>query len=135
ATASRRTEIARDVRAGSQSAPGPPREDTMSMKHIHVDFNTLTSAPVGLVKYLQEDGQPSLQEGERVLLYDADGLEVEASIVPYTTHGASLTGLRPPTRRPGATPFRRKPPCRRWKRASDARGMAHAACGGVMVSR
>jgi hypothetical protein len=57
----------------------------MSMKRIHVDFNTLTSAPVGLVKYLQEDGQPPLQEGERVLLYDADGLEVEATIVPYTT--------------------------------------------------
>ena len=30
------------------------------------------------VKYLQEDGQPPLQEGERDLLYDADGLEVEA---------------------------------------------------------
>lgn len=57
----------------------------MSMKRIHVDFNTLTSAPVGLVKYLQEDGQPPLQEGERVVLFDADGLEVEAIAVPYTT--------------------------------------------------
>ncbi len=57
----------------------------MSMKRIHVDFNTLTSAPVGLVKYLQEDGQPPLQEGERVVLYDADGLEVEATVIPFTT--------------------------------------------------
>lgn len=57
----------------------------MSSKRIHVDFNTLTSAPVGLVKYLQEDGQPPLREGERVVLYDADGLEVEATIVPFVT--------------------------------------------------
>jgi hypothetical protein len=56
----------------------------MSMQRIHVDFNTLTSEPVGLVKYLQEDGQPPLHEGERVILYDADGLEVEATVVPYT---------------------------------------------------
>lgn len=57
----------------------------MKMKRIHVDFNTLTSAPVGLVKYLQEDGQPPLREGERVVLYDADGLEVEATIETYVT--------------------------------------------------
>lgn len=57
----------------------------MSLKRIHVDFNTLTSAPVGSVKYLQEDGQPPLQDGERVVLFDADGLEVEAIVVPYTT--------------------------------------------------
>ena len=57
----------------------------MNMLRIHVDFNTLTSAPVGLVKHLQEDGQPPLHEGERVMLFDADGLEVEATIVPYTT--------------------------------------------------
>lgn len=55
------------------------------MKHIHVDFNSLTSAPVGLVKYLQEDGQPPLREGERVALYDADGLEVEAIVEIYVT--------------------------------------------------
>jgi hypothetical protein len=57
----------------------------MTEKHIHVDFNTLTSEPVGLVKYLQEDGEPPLHEGERVVLYDLDGLEVEATIVPFTT--------------------------------------------------
>lgn len=57
----------------------------MSMQRIHVDFNTLTSEPVGLVKYLQEDGQPPLKEGERVVLFDADGLEVVATIVPFTT--------------------------------------------------
>lgn len=57
----------------------------MKMRRIHVDFNTLTSAPVGLVKYLQENGELPLQEGERVLLYDADGLEVEATVESYTT--------------------------------------------------
>lgn len=55
------------------------------MKHIHVDFNTLTSTPVGVVKYLQEDGQPPLQDGERVVLYDADGLVVEATVTTYVT--------------------------------------------------
>ena len=57
----------------------------MTMKRLFVDFNTLTSTPVGLVKYLQENGRPELQEGERVTLYDADGLEVEAIIVPFVT--------------------------------------------------
>ena len=57
----------------------------MSVKRIHVDFNTLTSAPINLVKHLQEDGQPPLQDGERVVLYDADGLEVEATIVRFMT--------------------------------------------------
>jgi hypothetical protein len=57
----------------------------MSFKGIHVDFNTLTNAPVGLVKYLQESDQPPLQEGERVVLHDADGLEVEVTIVPFVT--------------------------------------------------
>lgn len=68
----------------------------MSHKRIHVDFNTLTSAPVGLVKYLQEDGQPSLQEGERVVLYDADGLEVEATIVPFVTTQGERVWLAAP---------------------------------------
>jgi hypothetical protein len=66
------------------------------MQRIHVDFNTLTSAPVGLVKYLQEDGEPPLQEGERVLLYDADGLEVEATIVPYITSWGEHVWLAEP---------------------------------------
>jgi hypothetical protein len=55
------------------------------MKRIHVDFNTLTSAPVGLVKDLQEDERPALREGERVVLYDADGLEVEATVECFTS--------------------------------------------------
>jgi hypothetical protein len=57
----------------------------MTLKRIHVDFNTLTSAPVGFVKYLQENGLPQLQDGDRVVLYDADGLEVEATVVPFVT--------------------------------------------------
>ena len=68
----------------------------MSMQRIHVDFNTLTSAPVGLVKYLQEDGQPPLQEGERVVLYDADGLEVEATVVPFMTARGERVWLAAP---------------------------------------
>jgi hypothetical protein len=68
----------------------------MSMKRLFVDFNTLTSAPVGLVKYLQEDGYPQLQEGERVTLYDADGLEVEAVIVPFVTASGERVLLAEP---------------------------------------
>jgi hypothetical protein len=68
----------------------------MSLKRIFVDFNTLTSAPVGLVKYLQEDDQPPLQEGERVTLCDADGLEVEATIVPFVTAQGEQVWLAAP---------------------------------------
>lgn len=68
----------------------------MTIQHIEVDFNTLTSAPVGLVKYLQVDGQPPLREGERVLLYDADGLEVEAIIEPFTTAKGDRVWLAEP---------------------------------------
>lgn len=68
----------------------------MTIKRIAVDFNTLTSAPVGLVKYLQEDGQPPLREGERVLLYDADGLEVAATIMPFTTAKGEQVWLAEP---------------------------------------
>ncbi len=57
-----------------------------TLKRIRVDFNTLTSAPVGIVKLAapgswQEEGLPPLTEGERVTLFDADGLEVEATVI------------------------------------------------------
>jgi len=68
----------------------------MSMQRIHVDFNTLTSEPIGLVKYLQDEGHPPLHEGERVVLYDADGLEVEATIVAYTTAWGEQVWLAAP---------------------------------------
>jgi hypothetical protein len=67
-----------------------------NLKRIYVDFNTLTSAPEGLVKYLQENGQPPLCEGERVVLYDADGLEVEAAIVPFETAWGECVWLASP---------------------------------------
>lgn len=56
------------------------------MKRLWVDFNTLSSAPVDLVKIAapgsaDEQTLPALRQGERVLLYDADGLEVEAIII------------------------------------------------------
>lgn len=55
------------------------------MKRIVVDFNTLTSEPVGLVKLGQigtpnADRLPSLHDSERVMLWE-EGLEVEATIV------------------------------------------------------
>lgn len=57
----------------------------MSIKRIEVDFNTLTSEPVGLVKLGRVDtpngdALPSLHDRERVLLWEP-GLEVEAIIV------------------------------------------------------
>lgn len=56
------------------------------MKRVPVDFNTLNSEPVDLVKLAspgswQESELPPLENGERVLLYDGDGLEVEATII------------------------------------------------------
>ena len=60
------------------------------LKRIHVDFNTMTSAPVDLVKIAgpgawQEATLPDLTDGERVTLYDADGLEVEATVIHTDT--------------------------------------------------
>jgi hypothetical protein len=57
-----------------------------AMKRLWVDFNTLPSAPVDLVKIVapgsaEEHALPPLRQGERVLLFDADGLEVEAIII------------------------------------------------------
>jgi hypothetical protein len=54
------------------------------MKRIEVDFNTLTSEPVGLVKLGQVGtpngaALPTVQDGERVVLWEP-GLEVEATI-------------------------------------------------------
>lgn len=61
------------------------------MKRIFVDFNTLNSAPVDLVKLAapgswQESQLPQLLQGERVILYDADGLEVEATVIHDERH-------------------------------------------------
>ena len=56
------------------------------MKRIRADFNTLDSAPVDLVKLAapgswQERQLPPVRQGERVVLYDFDGLEVEATVI------------------------------------------------------
>lgn len=62
----------------------------MRVKRIEVDFNTLTSEPVGLVK-LGPVGTPGyehlppLQDGERVLLWEP-GLEVEATVMYDAAH-------------------------------------------------
>jgi len=55
-------------------------------KRIHVDFNTMMSEPIDLVKVAapgswQEQELPLLTPGERVVLYDSDGLEVEADML------------------------------------------------------
>lgn len=53
------------------------------MKHILVDFNTLTSEPIGLVKIADPDDvftTPPFEQGERVLLVDSD-LEAEGNII------------------------------------------------------
>lgn len=64
------------------------------MKRISVDFNTLNSAPVDLVKFPQ-DGTPALVEGERIILTD-DELEVEAIVVSYTTPWGELRLMAAP---------------------------------------
>jgi hypothetical protein len=51
------------------------------MPRIYVDFNTLNSEPIDLVKLGQTgvDDLPPLHPGERVLLYDEE-MEVTATI-------------------------------------------------------
>jgi len=56
------------------------------MKRVLADFNSLASAPVDLVKLAapgswQEAQLLPLQHGERVILYDFDGLEVKATVI------------------------------------------------------
>lgn len=60
------------------------------MKRISVDFNTMMSEPVDIVKLGQVgtpngDRQPPLDDGERVLLYDEE-LQVEANMIFDATH-------------------------------------------------
>ena len=57
------------------------------MKRLAVDFNTLDSEPIDLVKIAEVGSErarelPSLVDGERVVLWEP-GLEVEAIIVFY----------------------------------------------------
>lgn len=57
------------------------------MKQLAVDFNTLDSEPIDLVKIAEVGSErarelPSLEDGERVVLWEP-GLEVEAIIVLY----------------------------------------------------
>lgn len=51
------------------------------MPRIHVDFNTLNSEPIDLVKLGQTgvDDLPPLTAGERVILYDEE-MEVAATV-------------------------------------------------------
>lgn len=56
------------------------------LKRILVDFNTLNSELVDLVKLAapgswQAERLPALLQGERMILFDADGLEVEATAI------------------------------------------------------
>ncbi len=56
------------------------------MKRVLADFNSLGSTPVDQVKLAapgswQEAQLPLLQQGERVILYDFNGVEVEAIVI------------------------------------------------------
>jgi hypothetical protein len=90
----------------------------MSMKRFFVDVNTLRSAPVGLVKYLQEGGHLQLQEGERVALYGADGPEVEAISAPFVTISAKRVLLAQPDEATWRETVPSQVPLPRWKRSS-----------------
>lgn len=43
------------------------------------------SVPIGRVRYPDEPNQSPLWKGKRVMLFDGEGLEVKATIVPHTT--------------------------------------------------
>jgi hypothetical protein len=61
------------------------------MKRVLVDFNTLTSEPVGLVKIADPEdvfATPPFEQGERVLLVDSD---LEAEGESRRLFAASLT--------------------------------------------
>jgi hypothetical protein len=56
------------------------------VKRIQAEFTTLMSAPVGIMKPAapsswQGKELPPLTDGERVTLFDAGGLEVEAAVI------------------------------------------------------
>jgi len=71
------------------------------LKRIHVDFNTMISEPIDLVKLAapgswQERVLPPLTPSECVVLYDGDGLEVDATII-YDADGWWLATPDPAT--------------------------------------
>jgi len=91
------------------------------MKRVLADFNSLDSAPVDLVKLAapgswQEAQLPPLQHGERVILYDFDGVEVEATVIHDEQGTSRAGGWRRLMSRPGATRShqRRRSPQRLW---------------------
>lgn len=68
-----------------EAFPGRSVRQMSELKHISVDFNTLNSAPVGLLKIADPLRIPEyhylhLQDGERVLLVDSD-LQAEGTII------------------------------------------------------
>jgi hypothetical protein len=74
------------------------------MKRIQVDFSTMTSEPIDRVKCgtreereeREELPRLGLQEGERVLLFDGEGLEGEATLTRTKT-GAWMANPDPTT--------------------------------------
>ncbi len=67
------------------------------MKRVSVDFNTLNSEPVGLVKIADPEDvfeSPPFEDGERVLLVD-DDLQAEGHIILW--HGWILARPDPTT--------------------------------------
>lgn len=74
----------------------PPASTDAVLKRIAVDFNTLDSEPVDLVK-LYHDSPPDLCPGERVLLYD-EQMEVQAVASYDAGHHLWLAAPDWPTR-------------------------------------
>lgn len=67
-----------------------PHKEAVAMKRISVDFNTIDSEPIDLVKLGQVgtpngDALPPLEPGERVIVYDEE-LELEATICYDAEH-------------------------------------------------
>jgi hypothetical protein len=81
------------------------------MKRIQVDFNTIASEPIDVIKFgtrqeREELPRLGLQAGERVLLFDGEGLEGEA-ILSRTGSDAWMADPDPATWRdtgPQASP-------------------------------
>lgn len=61
------------------------------MPRIYVDFNTLNSEPIDMVKIGQDgiDAMPKLHDGEQVVLYDEE-MEVAATVSYDAVHGMWL---------------------------------------------
>lgn len=75
-----------------------------TMQRLYVDFNTLTSAPVDILKLggVERDDLPPLCDGEQVIAYDSE-FEVQARVIFDPEHAFWLAEPDWTTRRNFAT--------------------------------